>query len=63
MVELAQLFERYLGKQEEVRIAYIHENPLGIALAQLFKDHLKSAQFKVEIFSGKEAALDWLSPE
>lgn len=60
IIELASLFEKFLGKHTEVKIAYIHDDPIGIALAQLFKNRLTSKKFKVEVFSGDEAALKWL---
>ena len=61
--EVAELFEKFLGKHEEVKIAYIHNDPVGVALAQLFKNRLTSKHIKVEIFSGEVAAMKWLISE
>jgi hypothetical protein len=58
--ELTGLYEKYLGDKEEVKIAYINQNPNGIALAILFKSQIKSTKIKVKVFSEKENALDWL---
>ncbi|HKJ43084.1 MAG TPA: hypothetical protein VKA27_13400 [Sunxiuqinia sp.] len=61
IIELANLFEQYLTKHPKVKIAYIHNDPIGVALAQLFKSQLNGNQFKIEVFSGEEAAMKWLS--
>lgn len=60
VIELAELFKKFMSKYEDVKIAYIHSDPIGVALAQLFKNYLDVKEIRVEVFSGPDAALKWL---
>ncbi len=58
--DLAELIIRQLSEFEEVRVAYISNSPIGIALAILLKDRLSGAKIKARIFYEKEAGFNWL---
>ena len=58
---LVNLFRQYLSEVNEIKIAYVSDAPKGIALAMLFKDQMKAANFQIDFFSEKESALIWLN--
>ena len=58
---LAEIYNHYLAEFKEIKLAYVSSDPLGIALAMLLKDIMKTPKYNIKIFSEKETAIKWLN--
>ena len=59
-IKISEVREQIIRRFDDVRHAYVVDNPQTTALAVLSSSEMQSAHYQVKIFSSKAKALDWL---
>jgi len=59
-LKLADVRKQTIEQFEDVKHAYVVDDPMNTALAVLTTSETQSPNYSVKIFSSKKAALDWL---
>ena len=59
-IKLSEVREQTVKRFDDVRHAYVVENPENTALAVLSTSEMQSSHYQVKIFSSKASALEWL---